>query len=101
MARTLLDVACGTGRHLEYLRSSFETEGVDADDAMLDVARARLRDVPLSVGDMRDLDLGRRFDVVTCLFSAIGFVYDLEVLSPRRHTGRPCRRRRIAASSPG
>jgi SAM-dependent methyltransferase len=80
-ARTLLDVACGTGRHLEYLRASFETEGVDADEGMLDVARARLPDVPLSVGDMRDLDLGRRFDVVTCLFSAIGFAHDVDVLN--------------------
>ena len=79
-ARTLLDVACGTGRHLEHLRSSFETEGVDADEDMLEIARARLPGVPLAIGDMRDLDLGRRFDVVTCLFSAIGFAHDLEVL---------------------
>ncbi|MGZ4258166.1 MAG: class I SAM-dependent methyltransferase [Gaiellaceae bacterium] len=79
-ARTLLDVACGTGRHLEHLRTTFETAGVDADAHMLDIARARLPGVPLSIGDMRDLDLGRRFDVVTCLFSAIGFAHDLDVL---------------------
>jgi SAM-dependent methyltransferase len=79
-ARTLLDVACGTGRHLEYLSATFETAGVDADADMLAVARARLPDVPLSIGDMRDLDLGRRFDVVTCLFSAIGFAHDPDVL---------------------
>jgi hypothetical protein len=29
---------------------------------------------------MRTLELGRRFDVVTCLFSAIGFVLDLDGL---------------------
>ena len=92
-ARTLLDVACGTGRHLEHLRSTFETAGVDADAGMLEIARARLPGVPLSVGDMRDLDLGRRFDVVTCLFSAIGFAHDLDVLglataSLARHVGR-------------
>jgi SAM-dependent methyltransferase len=79
-ARTLLDVACGTGRHLEHLASSFETAGVDADEGMLQVARTRLPDIPLSLGDMRDLDLGRRFDVVTCLFSAIGFAHDLDTL---------------------
>jgi SAM-dependent methyltransferase len=79
-ARTLLDVACGTGRHLEHLRASFETAGVDADEGMLEIARARLPGIPLSVRDMRDLDLGRRFDVVTCLFSAIGFAHDLDVL---------------------
>lgn len=79
-ARTLLDVACGTGKHLEHLRASFETAGVDADEGMLEIARARLPDIPLSLGDMRDFDLGRRFDVVTCLFSAIGFAHDLDVL---------------------
>jgi SAM-dependent methyltransferase len=73
-ARTLLDVACGTGKHLEHLRASFACEGVDLDEGLLGVARSRVPDVPLHRADMRELDLGRRFDVVTCLFSAIGFV---------------------------
>jgi SAM-dependent methyltransferase len=79
-ARTLLDVACGTGKHLEYLSRTFESAGVDADEGMLQIARARLPHIPLTIGDMRDFDLGRRFDVVTCLFSAIGFAHDLDVL---------------------
>lgn len=73
-AQTLLDVACGTGKHLEHLRTVFDCEGIDLDDGLLEVARKRLPGVPLHRGDMRDFDLGRRFDVVTCLFSAIGFV---------------------------
>ena len=80
-ARTLLDVACGTGKHLEHLRASFECEGVDLDEGLLDVARSRLPGVPLHRADLRELDLGRRFDVVTCLFSAIGFVGSLEGLA--------------------
>jgi SAM-dependent methyltransferase len=81
-ARTLLDVACGTGRHLELLRAHFDAvEGIDLDDRMLAVARERLPDVPLHHGDMRTFDLGRRFDVVTCLFSSIGFVRELEGLA--------------------
>jgi SAM-dependent methyltransferase len=76
-ARTLLDVACGTGAHLEILRRWYDAEGVDLSPEMLEVARARLPDIPLSVADMRILDLGRKFDAVTCLFSAIGYVTDL------------------------
>lgn len=76
-ARTLLDVACGTGAHLECLRRWYAVEGVDLSPEMLEVARARLRDVPLRVADMRTLHLGRRYDAVTCLFSAIGYVTDL------------------------
>ncbi|HVW90094.1 MAG TPA: class I SAM-dependent methyltransferase, partial [Gaiellaceae bacterium] len=34
-ARTLLDVACGTGKHLEHLRHEFACEGVDLDEGLL------------------------------------------------------------------
>ena len=79
-ARTLLDVACGTGRHLEHLRAWYEVQGVDLDEGLLEVARQRLPDVPFGLADMRDFDLGRRFDVVTCLFSSIGYVQTPEAL---------------------
>jgi SAM-dependent methyltransferase len=73
-ASTLLDVACGTGAHLAHMRRWYDVAGVDVEPAMLEQARRRLPDVPLDVGDMRTLDLGRRFDVVVCLFSAIGYM---------------------------
>ncbi|MBK8540523.1 MAG: class I SAM-dependent methyltransferase [Ardenticatenia bacterium] len=70
----LLDVACGTGRHLEHLRAHFEAAGLDLEPGLLAEARRRLPGLPLHQGDMRAFDLGERFDVVTCLFSAIGYV---------------------------
>lgn len=77
-ARTLLDVACGTGQHLSRWVDTFdEVVGSDVAPAMLAVARERLgADVALVEADFRTLQLGRRFDVVTCLFSAIGHVDD-------------------------
>jgi SAM-dependent methyltransferase len=72
-ARTLLDVACGTGAHLEHL-TGYEVEGLDLDPEMLGVARERLPNVPLHEGDMADFDLGKRFDAVVCMFSSIGYV---------------------------
>jgi SAM-dependent methyltransferase len=73
-AHRWLDVACGTGRHLGYLRRRYEVTGVDLSRPMLREARRRLPGVRLVAGDMRSLDLGERFDVVTCLFSAIGYL---------------------------
>ena len=75
-ARTLLDVACGTGAHLAELRQWYEVEGVDLSPAMLAVARTRLPGVSLHEADMRTLDLRRSFDAVICLFSSIGYVTD-------------------------
>jgi SAM-dependent methyltransferase len=72
-ASTLLDVACGTGRHLEHFVGRFRCEGSDLDETMLAAARRRLPDVRFTPGDLVSLDLGRTFDVVTCLFSSIGY----------------------------
>ncbi len=77
-ARTLLDVACGTGKHLEALAERYDVAGVDLDPALLAIARERLPDVPLHEADMTAFDLGRRFDAVVCLFSAIGYMTTLE-----------------------
>lgn len=73
-ASSLLDVACGTGKHLEHLRRWFTVEGLDLDPELLAIAGARLPGVQLHRGDMTSFGLERRFDAVTCLFSAIGYV---------------------------
>ena len=77
----LLDVACGTGLHLSYLKHQFEVEGLDLDEQLLAIARQRNPAIPLHHANMTDFNLGRTFDVVTCLFSAIGYVKTLENLS--------------------
>jgi SAM-dependent methyltransferase len=77
---TLLDVACGTGVHLAHLRTWYDVEGVELSPWMIAVARRRLPDVPLFQYDMRHFDLGQRFDAVTCLFSAIGYMRSVSEL---------------------
>ena len=77
----LLDVACGTTRHLEYLKDRYKVEGLDLSHELLAIARQRHPDFPLHHADMTAFDLGKTFDIVTCLFSAIGYVKTLEHLS--------------------
>ena len=80
-ARTLLDVACGTGAHLEHLAARYEVDGLDLDQEMLAVARERLPQTRFYEADMADFDLGRRFDAVVCMSSAIGYVKTPERLA--------------------
>jgi SAM-dependent methyltransferase len=79
-AVTLLDVACGTGKHIERLREHYQVEGLDLNPELLKIASARLPGVPLHVGDMTEFALGRRFDVITLLFSSIAYVRTAENL---------------------
>jgi SAM-dependent methyltransferase len=72
-ARTLLDVACGTGQHLSHLRKYFQVEGLDRSREMLAVARQRCPEVPFHEGSLLDFQLNRQFDVVTCLFGSIAY----------------------------
>ncbi|WP_298183199.1 class I SAM-dependent methyltransferase [Saccharomonospora sp.] len=74
---SVLDVACGTGEHLRHFAERVsEAEGLELSSAMLDIAASRLPGVPLHKADMRKFALGRRFDLVTCLFSSIGYAAD-------------------------
>lgn len=70
---SLLDVACGTGGHLVHLKDLCAVEGLELNEAMLAVAREKLPGLSIHMGDMHDFDLGRTFDAVICLFSAIGY----------------------------
>ena len=70
---SLLDVGCGTGSFIGPLQLYYSIEGVDLSPDMLKVARERYPDVPFHQGDMADFDLGKQFDVVICMGSAIGY----------------------------
>jgi SAM-dependent methyltransferase len=70
----LLDVGCGTGAHLSFLRADYVVEGLDFSEEMLAVARQRNPGLVFHQGDMVSFDLGRRFDVVICMFNAVAHV---------------------------
>lgn len=77
----LLDVACGTGGHIPHLQQHYQVAGLDLDDSMLDVARAKFPDVTFYHADMVDFDLGKQYDVIVCLFSSIGYVKTVGALN--------------------
>ena len=80
-ARSLLDVACGTGAHLQTLRSIFDhVEGLEIAPAMCERARRRLPGVTIHQEDMRAFELDRTFDAVTALGVGLGFLATVDDL---------------------
>lgn len=79
-ARTVLDVACGTGEHARHLASThgFEVDGLDLDEGLLRVARAKHPSGRFYHADMSDFTLDGRYDAILCLFSSIGYLVTLE-----------------------
>lgn len=78
--RTVLDVACGTGEHARLLteRHGLSVDGVDLDPAFVRIAQEKNPAGRFVEADMCDVDLGRRYDAVVCLFSSIGYVRTLD-----------------------
>jgi len=73
-ARSLLELACGTGLYLVRLAEDFDVEGLDRSPQMLAKAAARLPGVVLHQADMAAFTTGRRYDVVCCLFRSISYL---------------------------
>ena len=69
--RTILDVACGTGEHAKFLKEHYAIDGVDINENYLRAARQKNPSGSYVCADMMNFDLGRTYDVVTCLFSAM------------------------------
>ncbi len=79
-AKSVLDVACGTGEHAKHLSTShgFLVDGIDLDAAMVEIARAKDSKGTYDCADMCDFSLDRSYDVILCLFSSIGYAKTLD-----------------------
>ncbi|MDF1501033.1 MAG: class I SAM-dependent methyltransferase [Anaerolineales bacterium] len=83
----VLELGCGTGRVLiPIARSGIQITGVDLSDHMLSVCRQRLQEedgqvrsnVELIEGDMRTVEVGARFNLVTSPFRAFQHLLTVE-----------------------
>jgi ubiquinone/menaquinone biosynthesis C-methylase UbiE len=92
--RRVLDVACGTGEHARYLNGAhgFDVDGIDLEPALLRIARGKHPRGNYWQADMVEFDLGRRYDAVISLFSAIAYAGTV----PRLRQALACFRRHLA-----
>jgi SAM-dependent methyltransferase len=81
-ARSLLDVACGTGEHARLLTNhGFLVDGVDINEDFLRLARTKVPGAQFHRANMADFSLNTRYDAVICMFSSIGYVCTLAELA--------------------
>jgi SAM-dependent methyltransferase len=74
MPRSILDMGCGTGQHLQALATNIpECYGVDLLASNIAYARSVRAGIAFQVGDMRTVRLGRTFDLVTCLGNTLSY----------------------------
>lgn len=75
-ASTILDVACGTGKHAQILHDQYgySVDGVDLEEIFVETARENVPSGNFYQADMTNFSLGKTYDVVMCLFSSIGYV---------------------------
>ena len=70
-AKTVLEIACGTGSILGILSASYEVTGLDRSRPMLTIARKKLPHVRFVRQDMTSFHIARRFDAIVCVFDSI------------------------------
>jgi SAM-dependent methyltransferase len=80
---SILDLGCGTGNHaLPLAERGHRVTGVDRSPGMLAQGRAKAATLSLAhapefvEGDVRRLDLGRRFDVALMMFMVLGYQFE-------------------------
>src|SRR4029077_21195723 len=73
-AKTLLELACGTGAILKILAKSYDVAGLDLSPQMLSLARKKLPHVRFYRKNMARFELATKFDVIICVFDAINHV---------------------------
>lgn len=76
--RSLLELGCGTGNILQHFIHRYEISGLDISASMLEQARKKLPKVPLFEMSMADFSLGRKYDVVICLYDSINHLLKYE-----------------------
>lgn len=70
-AKNILELACGTGNILAGLSIKYAKVGLDNSLGMLAIARKKVPKAEFIQGDMKIFELGRKFDVILCVFDSI------------------------------
>ena len=70
-AKTVLEIACGTGTILGLLSEAYDVTGLDRSGPMLAIAQKKLPYVRFFRQDITRFRIAQRFDAIICVFDSI------------------------------
>jgi len=78
----LLDIGCGTGKHANFFfDKGYKVYGIDLSESMIKVAKKNYgKKIPFSIGDIRNFNLNKNFDIITALFHVMSYQINNEDL---------------------
>lgn len=76
--QSILDVGCGSGQHDMLLSQHYQVDGIDTDADALEAARDKNPAGTYYQGNMAKFDVGKTYDAIICMFSAIGYLLSKE-----------------------
>jgi len=75
----LIELACGTGRYIEYLSQYWNCTGVDLCSDSLNIAKRRAPEASFVHADMSTISLREKYSVAICLFGGISYLKEEEL----------------------
>lgn len=77
-ARSVLELAVGTGSVIKGLSKEYEVAGLDLSSEMLSIAKKKVPQANIYKEDMSNFNIGRFFDVIICVFDSINHLTEFE-----------------------
>jgi SAM-dependent methyltransferase len=80
--KDILDIGCGTGKHLQYFKNNgFTVSGVDMSDAMINEAKITLKqEENLIQGKASEFKFDKKFNIITSLFHVMSYQTENKIL---------------------
>ncbi len=79
--KSLLDIGCGAGQHLEILSKYYEIGGLDKSKKMVDYAKKKLKG-NFYVRDMKKFSLPKKYDSAVSMLATFSYLVDIgDILS--------------------
>lgn len=77
-AKSILEIGCGTGNNLISLKEKFEVSGLDLSAEMLTLAKQKLSDTKLYIGDMSNFNIDQKFDLIISMYDSINHLENID-----------------------